>query len=56
MITLFQTIMTLVLKIMESLFHLSQSISNIIKVLFIITSGKAENLLQNMDSIKLIKY
>ena len=38
MITLFQIIMKLVLKIMESLFHLSQSISNIIKVLFIITN------------------
>ena len=38
MITLFQTIMKLVLKIMESLFHLNNSISNIIKVLFIITN------------------
>ena len=38
MITLFKIIMKLVLKIMESLFHLSQSISNIIKVLFIITN------------------
>ena len=38
MITLFQTIMKLVLKIMESLFHLNYSISNIIKVLFIITN------------------
>ena len=41
MITLFQIIMKLVLKIMESLFHLSQSISNIIKVLFIITNESA---------------
>ena len=35
MITLFQTIMTLVLKIMESLFHLDKSIYQIINILFI---------------------
>lgn len=55
MITLIKIIMKLIIKIMESLFHLNSSISNIIKVLFIVTndSVKKYNFYQ---TYKVLKY